>query len=78
MKLWIRSQDKTRLLECKDIRLEKILYTETNNNLTINVTSKVIGCNVLVNNIPLAKYDTLERALQVLDEIQKTLNLKIV
>ena len=78
MKLWIRTQDKTRLLEANDIRVEPIQFLNANNNNELNVIDKVVGGKIIVNSSVVAKYDTVDRALQVLDEIQNALVGKVV
>ena len=60
MELWIRSQDKNRLTKVDDLYI-----VHDDNNM----------CDYIGNNIVghLAKYTKLGRALEVLDEIQKSL-----
>lgn len=58
MELWVRSQD-------KDI-LMKVVVLEANDDNSIYTTNR----NTLVR---LGKYKTKERALEILDEIQKLL-----
>lgn len=77
MKLWIKTQDKTRLLEANDIRVEPIQFLNANNNNDLNVIDKVVGGKIIVNSSVVAKYDTVNRALQVLDEIQNLLSGKV-
>lgn len=58
MELWIRSQDKTILVKAKNIIIDKndfSLYQQVNENIQI-----VFGM-----------YKTKERALEILDEIQR-------
>lgn len=61
MELWIRSQDKTTL-----IRSYEIYISEQTNTYLIRAkrTSHILG-----------SYSTIERALDVLDEIQNKINL---
>ena len=61
MRLWIRSQDKTTL-----IRSYEIYISEQPNIYLIRAkrTSHILG-----------SYSTIERALEVLDEIQNKINL---
>ena len=77
MKLWIRNQDRTALLQVKHIWINKIIQNDYNSNLTINGSSKVIGYSISSGNTPLGKYKTEERVLQVLDEIQNLLSGKV-
>ena len=60
MELWIRSQDKIALSQIKQIAIED--------------DKKIIGYNGYC--VKLGEYNTKERALEVLDEIQNILNLK--
>lgn len=64
MDLWIRTQDKTTL-----IRSYEIYIIEQQNRYLIRAkrTSHILG-----------SYDTYERALEVLDEIQEILETRIV
>ena len=64
MDLWIRTQDRTTL-----IRSSEIYIIEQLNRYVIRAkrTSHILG-----------SYDTYERALEVLDEIQKLLEPKII
>lgn len=71
MKLWIKTQDKTRLMEAEELIVKEVVKTDANN--VNGYKQEVVGCNVLVNDIPVALYKTKERALQVLDEIQNAL-----
>ncbi len=67
MELWIRSQDKMKLV--------KVDYTEYNYSRTTNINSANIDYHKIItfygdNCITLGTYKTKERALEVLDEIQ--------
>lgn len=86
MELWIRSQDKERLLIANDIKIshnfskkkikENYLpkgstsYGEME-TVTSYVDDKYISSNILVNRIEFGTYKTKERALEVLNEIQR-------
>lgn len=65
MELWIRSQDKTKLVKAKNILIkfetEEVLMS-TYHTILIYNDDEVIGI-----------YETKERALEVLDEIQNIL-----
>ena len=61
MELWIRSQDKKHLMKC-----EAIMYEETGTGYGLRVFTKNYDFNI-------ARYETKERALEVLDEIQDLL-----
>ena len=63
MELWIRSQDKEELVKCERITfIDNILDSET------------ISYRMLANNVYIGSYATKERALEVLDEIEKKLS----
>ena len=64
MELWIRSQDKTTLIKSYEIYI-----TEQQNKYLIRAkrTSHILGV-----------YNTIERALEVLDEMQNILNPKYI
>ena len=61
MELWIRSQDKTRLSKINSIQYGEYQGAHYINGYCINE----------VDNIDLGIYATKERALEILDEIQK-------
>lgn len=54
--MWIRSQDKTKLLKVEDVRI--LDYSDSYSNIWAN------------NNCNLGKYSTKEKALKVMDIIQ--------
>lgn len=60
MDLWIRTQSRKQLIKCENIYIDNIGYTSQ--TYYINADS-----------IRLGEYKTKERALEVLDEIQKLL-----
>ena len=60
MELWIRSQDRAGILKC-----EKLYIQVFNGDFHI----------LNENEFPLGIYETRERALEVLNEIQKKINL---
>ena len=70
MDLWIRSQDK------EDLVKANALYVMNNqiwNEVPFYENHKKIGLTITGHNHKLAEYSTKERALEVLDEIQKIL-----
>lgn len=75
MKLWIRTQDKTKLMEAEELIVKEVVKTDANN--VNGYKQEVVGCNICVGYIPVALYKTKERALQVLDEIQNALVGKV-
>lgn len=69
MELWIRSQDKKRLANIKQLYIEKYEYKNT---------SGIYGQTTNDNHIQLGVYWPEERASEVLDEIQKLLQPQIL
>lgn len=63
MELWIRSQDKERLVKVYDVYIEGWL-------IRANFQGHYSGCNY----VDLGEYNSKSRALEVLDEIQYLLN----
>lgn len=61
MELWIRSQDKTKL-----VKVDNIVYMDSSEDYEKEVHSLWNDCKGI-----LGTYETKERALEVLDEIQK-------
>ena len=71
MELWIRSQDKEVLLNIKGIQYQNYKLVE-NETVEANI---LIGLYNYYDNEILGEYETKERALQVLGEIQNKINL---
>lgn len=71
MELWVRSQNKEVLLNIKAIQYQnyKLVEDET---VEANI---LIGFYNYYDNEILAEYETKERALEILDEIQNKINL---
>ena len=69
MELWIRSQDKKRLIKPTElfITIGKQLYNEEHNYIIMNEYETTLGT-----------YSTERQALDVLDEIQKVIYQNIV
>lgn len=67
MKLWIRSQDKKHLLKCEAFLIEGV----GNNRFGIRAFTKNYDFDI-------ANYETKERALEVLDDIQNILKPIII
>ena len=63
MELWIRSQDKLRLTRMDSV----IINVRNKKEITSNYSYTFDGFE---KDIPLGEYNTEERALEVLDEIQ--------
>ena len=71
MELWIRSQDKEVLLNIKGIQYQNYKLVE-NETVEANI---LIGLYNYYDNEILGEYETKERALEVLTEIQNKINL---
>lgn len=78
MGIWIRSQDKETLVECDRIAIEKINYWKKiskvyvlNEDDELNIYWKFI---IKANDIIVGSYSTKEKALKVLDMIQREIN----
>ena len=69
MELWIRSQNKEVLLNIKGIQYQNYKLVE-NETVEANI---LIGLYNYYDNEILGEYETKERALEVLDEIQSLL-----
>lgn len=68
MDLWIRSQDKERLIKPVDFYIEETIdYVNKSSEFNIYALTK--------DDIIIGTYKTKERALEVLDEIQETICL---
>ena len=71
MELWIRSQDKEKLVKCNDITIA----TDTEDEKTIR-GYKIVGYfDKQTEYEELGFYTLHSRALEILDEIQKKINL---
>ena len=64
MELWIRNQDRTVLINAKRLFVDEIK--------NVIYTSEMVELNL--NIVKLGNYKTKERALEVLDDIQKRIN----
>lgn len=73
MELWIRSQDKTRL-----IKVSNVQYTYRKGDLYSDVRGKHYIGTYYDNLEILGEYASKERALEVLDEIQNILKPKYI
>ena len=71
MELWIRSQDKEILLNIKGIQYQNYKLVE-NETVEANI---LIGFYNYYDNEILGEYETKEKALEVLTEIQNKINL---
>lgn len=76
MDLWIRSQDKEDLVECKNIGLAYLGKYGFVDKIGDIERKKFYICEFTdTTHTTLGKYETEQRALEVLDEIQKKINL---
>ena len=73
MELWIRSQDKEKLLKISGIQYQNCKLVE-NETVEANI---LIGFYSSYENEILGEYKTKERALEVLDEIQNFICIEI-
>lgn len=70
MELWIRSQDKNSLTKVSNLSLQEIKHP-------VRHDTEYWGIGTYYDNLQmLGKYTTKERALEVLNDIQKTMHLK--
>lgn len=69
MNLWVRSQDKEKLLKINGIQYQNCKLVE-NETVEANI---LIGFYSSYENEILGEYNTKERAIEILDEIQKLL-----
>ena len=74
MELWIRSQDKEKLLKISGIQYQNCKLVE-NETVEANI---LIGFYSSYENEILGEYTTKERAIEVLDEIQNILKPKYI
>lgn len=77
MNLWVRSQDKEKLLKCNDIAIS---YNMINEGESIKFKGyKIVGYfDKNTEYEILGIYETKERALEVLDEIQNILKPQLI
>lgn len=71
MNLWVRSQDKEKLLKINGLQYQNCKLVE-NETVEANI---LIGFYSSYENEILGEYKTKERAIKVLDEIQNKINL---
>ena len=72
MELWIRSQDKKDLVKVNSLWImDNQIWME----VPFYENHKKLGLTISGHNHKLAEYETEERALEVLDEIQNKINL---
>lgn len=71
MNLWVRSQDKEKLLKINGLQYQNCKLVE-NETVEANI---LIGFYSSYENEILGEYKTKERAIEVLDEIQNKINL---
>ena len=75
MGIWIRSQDKKRLINSDVFAIEeKRYFQKINGRYTIHIDNEKnihTDWKILANNLTVGIYSTKEKALKVLDEIQE-------
>lgn len=72
MKLWIRTQDKKKLLEAENVWIDSKTYSNVNNYNTIRIEGEV-KYYIMVDDNVVATYGSMDRCLTILDEIQTLL-----
>ena len=77
MKLWIRTQDKKKLLEAENVWVDSKTYSAVNNYNTIGIYEETKHYIMVDNNV-VATYKNMDRCLTILDEIQKLLVGKVI
>lgn len=70
MNLWIRSQEKERLIKPIDFYIEEEIDYENKSS-----EFDIYALNLANDDIRIGTYQTKDRALEVLDEIQNKINL---
>ena len=75
MELWIRSQDRTNLVKVNALW---IIHNQIWMEVPFYENQKKLGLTVTGHNHKLAEYKTKERALEVLDEIERLLMPKMI
>ena len=93
MELWIRSQDKERLIKVDKIRKydkysqkqeiqnympKNATRYEEMQKVSAYVNDKYLGTIIVANDVEVGEYNSKERALEVLDEIQKILKPQLI
>lgn len=76
-KLFIRSQDRKRIEEVKQVCLHRTYSNNPNNNNGYE-EPKIVNCKVFINEKDFGVYKTEERAIEVLDEICVALSGKVI
>ena len=72
MKLWIRTQDKKKLLEVENVWVDVRHYASVNNFNSVDIYEETKHYIMVDNNV-VATYKNMDRCLAVLDEIQTLL-----
>lgn len=81
MELWIRNQNKDRLVKCDNIDILDRNQMKCVSNILNNIKIEPFEMDIMLianDSINLGTYKTKERALEVLDEIQNLLQPKII
>lgn len=68
-KLFIRSQNKKRIIEANEIVVEELKSYNPNDTNNVYVKERLVGAIVIVNDKNIGRYKSLDRALEVVDEI---------
>lgn len=74
MKIWIRSQDRTKFLVCDNLRVDDVLIELSKTKFKKEIPSYMeIKSVIYAGSTLLGRYDTKERCLEIIDEIQSLL-----
>lgn len=76
-KLFIRSQDKKRIMKANDISIEEVVSSNPNNPNSYQ-QEKVESYRILVNGFNFGNYKTKEKAFDILNSIQNHLSGKLL
>lgn len=68
-KLFIRSQNKKSIIEANEISVEELKSFNANDNNNVYINERLVGAIVIVNDKNVGKFKSLDRALEVVDEI---------
>lgn len=69
MQIFIQSQNKKKLLKLEKAEIHEAWAVNANDPNNVNVTNRLTAANIFVNDYSVARYDSTERAVEVLEEI---------
>lgn len=80
--MWIRNQDKDKLVECDRLVIEEKRYCEKRNGIySVNVDNELniyTDWKIIAGSFTVGVYSTKEKALKVLDMIQSFINNELI